>query len=430
LDSNYKWYVVGMLWLICFLNYADRVSVFSLFPLLQRELRLTPVQLGLLGSAFAWAYGLMAPVGGNVADAIRRKLVILGGLYVWSAIAVATSLAHGFRQLFCFMGAEGLGETFYQPASMSLISDYHGADTRSRAMGFHQTSVYVGTVAGGFFAGLIGERYGWRSSFVFFGALGIGLGFVLTRYIHEPLRGADGQGLSARGLVPELPGRIRIRDYLKMARSTPTALLLMGAFICANFVALVLLSWMPEYLYSKFKLSLAMAGLSATVFAQVASMVGSPLGGWLADLLRRRTPGGRMMVQAGAVLCGAPFVVLCGWTHRVGWALVALTAWGLCKGVYDSNIFASLYDVTPPEARGTAAGFMNMVGWLGGGGLAPVLIGYFSQRAGLGFAISCSAAVYVTAGLLLIIGIMWYIRGDASRIEKELARSNPLLRST
>src|SRR5205823_841243 len=95
-----------------------------------------------------------------------------------------------FPQLIFFRAAEGLGETFYYPASTSLISDYHGKPTRSRALGIHQTSVYAGTIAGGFFAGLIGQHYGWRWSFVVFGALGILLGFVLSRFLIEPARGA------------------------------------------------------------------------------------------------------------------------------------------------------------------------------------------------------------------------------------------------
>ena len=64
---------------------------------------------------------------------------------------------------------------------MSLLSDYHGKATRSRALGLHQTSVYIGTIAGGYFAGLVGQRYGWRWSFVVFGGLGILLGLVLRR---------------------------------------------------------------------------------------------------------------------------------------------------------------------------------------------------------------------------------------------------------
>ena len=83
-----------------------------------------------------------------------------------------TALATNFKQLLFFRAAEGLGETFYFPASMSMISDYHGKKTRSRAMGTHQTSVYIGTIAGGFFGGLISQFYGWRWSFIVFGGDG------------------------------------------------------------------------------------------------------------------------------------------------------------------------------------------------------------------------------------------------------------------
>ena len=124
-----------------------------------------------------------------VVDRVRRKTAILGGLYAWSAICLATVVSRNFRQLFAFRAAEGLGETFYFPASMSMLGDYHGRDTRSRAMGLHQTSVYVGTIVGGFFAGLIAERHGWRASFVVFGAAGILLGLVLSRSLIEPARG-------------------------------------------------------------------------------------------------------------------------------------------------------------------------------------------------------------------------------------------------
>lgn len=415
---RYAWYVVGMLWLIAFFNYADRQAIFSLFPLLQKEMHLSPVELGLLGSGFAWVYGISAPFAGNIVDRIRRKTAILGGLLAWSTIAILTSLAHSFRQLFGFMAVEGLGETFYYPASMSMISDYHGRKTRSRAMGFHQTAVYVGTIAGGAFAGLIGEHYGWRWSFIFFGGSGIVLAFVLIRLLREPKRGdADFRDVGS-GEDVRLAGRVSLGEFIRILRRTPTALLLMGAFVCANFVAMVLLSWMPKFLYDKFNLSLAMAGLSATLFVQLASVVGSPLGGWLADVLRKHTPGGRMIVQAVAVLCGAPFVLLCGRASSIGLVVFALTAWGLFKGLYDSNIFASLYDVIAPEARGTAAGFMNMVGWLGGGGTAPILIGYLAEREGLSPAISSTATVYIAAGALLIIAIVLFARRDVARVEQ------------
>lgn len=417
-SPRYKWYVVGMLWSVAFFNYADRQAIFSVFPLLEKEMGLTPIELGLLGSAFAWVYGLAAPLAGNLVDRIRRRSAVLGGLQVWSVICMATALARNFRHLFMFRAAEGLGETIYYPASMSMISDYHGRKTRSRAMGIHQTSVYVGTIGGGFFAGLIGQHYGWRWARIVFGALGMLLGIVLLRFLREPERGAaDFEDLGRRASAKK---HISIGEFFRIIWGTPTVLILLGAFMCSNFVAMVLLSWMPKFLYDKFHLSLAMAGLTATIFIQVASMVGSPVGGWLADFMRQRTPGGRMVVQATGVILGAPFVVLCGQTQSVAWLVVALIAWGFFKGLYDANIFASVYDVVRPEVRGTAAGFMNAIGWLGGGGTAPIVIGYIAQRSSLSAAISAAAIVYLLAGALLILGITLFVRRDSARMEAML----------
>jgi MFS family permease len=376
-----------MLWWIAFFNYADRQAIFSVFPLLKKEFSLDPVQLGLLGSSFAWVYGLSAPFAGALVDRLRRKSVILGGLHAWSLICMATGFSRNFGTLLFFRGAEGLGETFYFPASMSLLSDYHGQPTRSRGLGLHQTSVYIGTIAGGFFAGLIGQRYGWRWSFVVFGGLGILLGLALNKWLIEPNRSPTEPRPSGSGFL------------------NPTALLLMAAFLCANFVALVLLSWMPAFLHDKFNLGLAASGLAATLFVQLASMAGAPAGGWWADVLRRKMPGGRMLVQAIGLVAGAPFVLLCGWTRSVPLLIVALTAWGFFKGIYDANIFASIFDVIPADARGRAAGLMNMVGWLGGG-IAPVAVGYVAQKSSLSAAIMLTAGVYVLGALLLAAAVI------------------------
>jgi MFS family permease len=392
--ADYKWRVVAMLWTVSFFNYADRAALFTLFPLLEREMHLSPVQLGLLASSFAWMYGLLAPFSGNLVDRISRKKAVLGGLYAWSCIAACTSLSRSFHQLLGFMTAEGMGESLYYPASMSMISDYHGPQTRSRAMGLHQTSVYVGTIAGGFFAGLIGEHYGWRWSFLVFGGMGLILGLLLLKFLREPERSR-----SQDASVEAKPGLPAILKYIG---KSPAALLLLAGFCCANFVAMVLLSWMPKFLYDRFGLSVAVAGLSATLFIQLASMCGSPLGGWLADAVQQRRRGGRILVQAAALFCGAPFVLLCSVTRTPSILAAALTAWGLFKGLYDANIFASMFDVIPPEMRGSAAGIMNMTGWLIGGGLAPVTIGYLSQRVGLSAALGYTAGVYIIGGVLLL----------------------------
>jgi MFS family permease len=407
-DSNsYKWYIVWMLWCVSLFNYADRQAIFSLFPLLRRTMGLSGLQLGLLGSSFAWIYGVFAPLAGNLADRISRKTAILGGLCAWSAVCAGSATSANFTELVSFRGAQGLGESIYYPSAMSMISDYHGEATRSRAMGLHQTSVYAGTIAGGFFAALIGERYGWKVSVLIFGAVGVLLSLALGHFLREPARGAAEKDVNSSAKARGQEGRVSNLEFLRVIFTKPLALILMAAFACANFVAAVLLAWMPDFLYSSFHLSLAMAGLSAVVFVQVASVAGSLIGGWLADALHKRKASGRVLVQGIAVFAGAPFVWLCGATRSIRVLILGLMAWGVFKGLYDANIFASLYDVVPAEARGTAAGFMNMVGWAGGGGLGPAVIGFVAGRSSLGAAISLSAVVYILAGVLLSLPVLF-----------------------
>src|SRR5262245_17649108 len=171
-----KWTAVALLWFVCFFNYADRQAIYSVFPLLKTEMGLTDVQLGIVGASFMWVYAAAAPLAGIVGDRLARKTVIISGLIFWSAITVATALSTQYSHLVLYRALEGLGEAFYFPASMSMLSDYHGRDTRSRAMAIHQSSVYAGTIAGGTVAGAMGQEFGWRSGFYLFGTLGALLG--------------------------------------------------------------------------------------------------------------------------------------------------------------------------------------------------------------------------------------------------------------
>jgi len=408
---SYKWWVVFMLWFVCFLNYADRQAISAIFPKLEQEFGFSKTQLGLIGSAFMWVYAAGAPLAGLIGDRARRKDLILGGCMFWSFVTVITGKCANLWQFITVRASEGFGETFYFPASMSLVSDYHTPRTRSKALSFHQSSVYVGTVAGSWIAALLAQHWGWRSGFYLFGSAGMVLAVVLYFLLREPRRGQSEQSINATPLPP-LP----VRQCLRLVLVNRTANLLMLAFVGANFVATIFLAWAPTFLYEKFHFGLAAAGLSGTVFIQAASAVGAPLGGMAADWLARRIAGGRMIVQAFGLLSGAAFVFFVGATAYVSTLLVTMVCFGFCKGLYDSNIFASLYDTVEPRARSTAAGFMNAIGWAGGA-LGPVAVGYFathgkygSEVANMSHAISWAAGVYVVAGLILVIASLSMVR--------------------
>jgi MFS family permease len=404
--KNYKWAIVAMLWFVCFFNYADRQAIFSVFELLKSEMNLTDVQLGIVGAAFMWVYAGFGTIAGLIGDRLKRKPLIIGGLVFWSLITIATALSTRYSHLVLFRALEGFGEAFYFPASMSLISAYHGPETRSRAMSIHQSSVYAGTIAGGSVAGVLGQHYGWRSSFYLFGSLGVLLGMLLLLLLREPTRETSraSESLPARSEGTARATLTREFRTLIDLLTNPMVRVLTAVFIGANFVAMIFLTWMPSFLYRKFNLSLAMAGVSATAYLQIASVLGVLSGGVLADRLARRTTGGRMMTQAIGLALGVPFIFLAGWTVSVPIVIVALVGFGYFKGLYDANIWASLHDVVRPERRASAVGLMNSLGWIGGG-VAPVAIAAASERFGMSACISANSAIYLLIAILLVFGI-------------------------
>jgi MFS family permease len=405
MSGRYSWFVVAMLWFVCFFNYADRQAIFSVFPLIRVEMRLSEVQLGVIGGAFMWVYAASAPLAGLIGDRISRKALILGGLLFWSAVTLSTAFCQNYWQLVAVRAVEGLGESFYFPASMSLISDYHGHRTRSKAMSFHQSSVYVGTVAGATLAGYLGQHYNWRASFHILGWGGIVLALVLMTLLREPERGAADDALPPAGRTSIFRGIAEVFRH-------PMAPVLMGVFVGANFVAAVFLVWMPDFLFRKFSLTLSMAGFSSTAYLQVASVAGVVTGGMLADRFARTRPAGRMITQAIGLFAGIPFIFLTGWTTTVYAVVLAMTGFGFFKGMYDANIWASLYDVVPVERRATALGLMNSIGWLGGGG-APVIIAAMAGRYGMSASISAVSGVYLIVALLLVGGIALFMSSGA-----------------
>jgi MFS family permease len=268
-----------------------------------------------------------------------------------------------------------------------------------------------------------------------FGAAGVLLSLVLYRFIIEPTRGQSEEPRIDPHAVPDValdselerptdalqvlpyatPPSPAIRNWI----GKPSVWLLYLTFLGANFVSAIFLVWTPTFLVRKFKFELATAGLSGTVFIYLACAVGAPLGGILADHFRRRFVGGRMLVQAAGLTIGSAFVFLIGATHNVSTLLTAMTVYGFGKGLYDSNIFASLYDAVDPSARGTAAGMMNTIGWIGGA-LGPLYVGLFTQYGGgsqienMSKAIAATGAIYVVGAAILTSVAFVFIQKDST----------------
>jgi len=198
--STYPWLVVVLLLFVWMLNYLDRQVIFSIFPLLQAELHISTVQLGLLGTSFLWVYAFSSPLAGHFADRFGSKKMICLSLLVWSLITLLTGHVQGYGQLVVMRSLMGISEACYLPAGLAMIAAYHGTRTRSRAVSLHYSGTYLGTVLGGTLGGLIGTHHGWRSVFNIFGGVGVLYAFLLMSLLRNPSAETHAETPPAQGM--------------------------------------------------------------------------------------------------------------------------------------------------------------------------------------------------------------------------------------
>ena len=128
-----KWKIAAMLFAIAALNYGDRAAISSVYPLLRADLALSDVMLASIGSIFLWSYAVGSPIAGYLADRLSRTRILLVSLLAWSTVMALTGLVHSGVLLLAMRAFLGLAECAYLPASIALIADHHGPDTRATA---------------------------------------------------------------------------------------------------------------------------------------------------------------------------------------------------------------------------------------------------------------------------------------------------------
>jgi len=392
---TYRWELLFWLWLAFFFNQADRQVFSTVLPLIKADLQLSDVQSGWIATIFTAALAVTVPVAGYVGDIFNRARIISWSLFGWSLSTLLSGFGTSFGYLIGIRSvATGAGEAFYAPAANALIAEHHH-ETRGRAMAIHQTSLYVGVIASGLIAGWIGDHYGWRSAFWFFGAFGLALaGLTAWR-----LKSGGTACQRERASTP------RLHDVLAVL-GRPTVLLLVAAWACMVFVNIAYLTWMPTYLHEQFSLTLTHAGFSSMAYHHLGAFGGVILGGLVADRLAVRNPASRLQLQGLALFAGAPFLWMLGAQSGLGLLFAALAGFGFFRGIYDAGIYASLFEVIEPQLRASVIGLIIAIVYLFGA-LAPVLLGWMKGSVGLSLCFSSLAAVYAFGGAAALVAARW-----------------------
>jgi len=395
--TRQAWITVALLWPVALLNYLDR----QIFATMKQSIMAgvpdigTDSHFGDLMAVFLFVYGIFSPVGGYVADRFNRRWVIIASLGIWSAITWLTGHAQTYQQMWWARAIMGISEACYIPAALALIADFHHAGTRSRAVGIHQSGIYLGIICGGLGGYVADSRYGWRSGFQWFGLAGLVYAVVLLLFLkNAPRHRAED------GSVQRVPLFASLRSLF----SVGAFMLLVFYFTLPAMPGWVVKSWMPALLAETFHLGQGQAGVSATLWITLASLAGVLIGGVLADRWMRRTNRGHILVSAiGMGIC-IPALFGIGYAPTLGVAVACLILFGLGWGFFDANNMPILCQIIPPKLRATGYGFMNLAS-ITIGGLAVSRVGAMRDSGAapsLIFTV-CSLAAAVAVVLVLLI---------------------------
>lgn len=423
-------FALGVLLLINILNYADRYVLPAILPKIRADLGLTPVEEGLLGSSFLLVYAFATLPLGIWADRGIRKNIVALCVGIWSVATVLAGVTRSFIQLFSVRAILGIGEAGYGPASLSLLGDYFPKRQRGRILSFWSAGTLLGAAVGFTLGGLIADRLGWRWAFYVVGIPGLIAAFLSWRML-EPARGAseretEGEDTEVASSVGEAAhaahGGID-KDFWGAVRKLSrirTYWILVGALIFSFFTVGGTSFWLPTYCVDTFKLSVAQAGLLSGVVLVSSGLVGTLVGGWLADFMQRRRPEGRMIVAIIGFLMGAPLALSALLLH----SLVPFVSVFILAGVFlnfcTGPLNAVIQDVITPEIRATALGLSLLLAHLLGDAASPFIIGSIANGTSLSIAMLITAPTFLLlAGLVCLLGLKWVAK-DMRNMQEQL----------
>lgn len=395
----YPWLVVALLWVVALLNYMDR----QMLSTMQDAMKLDIVELqkaeafGALMAVFLWIYGIVSPFAGVVADRVSRKKLVVGSLFVWSAVTYLMGYASDFTQLYWLRALMGVSEALYIPSALSLIADWHEGKSRSLAIGIHMTGLYVGQAVGGFGA-TIAATFSWHSTFYWFGIIGIAYSVVLALLLHDKPKAAT--------IASPDPATLMKKESLwrglSVVLSTWAFWVILIYFAVPSLPGWATKNWLPTLFADSLGLEMAQAGPMSTITIAASSFVGVLLGGVLSDKWVLRNIRGRIYTSAIGLGMTIPALILLGFGHSVVAVVGAGMLFGIGFGMFDANNMPILCQIISAKYRATAYGIMNMVGVFAGAAVTQ-LLGKWTDGGNLGMGFAVLGGIVIVALVLQLV---------------------------
>jgi sugar phosphate permease len=391
------------------LNYVDRATLSVANKLIQDDLGIPVARMGLLLSAFLWAYAFsQLPIGGLIDRFGPRRLLGLG-LFSWSVAQAAGGLVNSFGVFIAARFALGVGEAPLFPGGARVVRDWFGIRERGMATGLLQSASSLGNFIAVPLLTFLMLRLSWRWMFFIVGASGVLLAVVWWIIHRDP---------SEVRLTPEEIRYLTEGDEnttskppsfaeWKQLFAHRTTWGMIAGFFGTIYTLWLYTGWLPYYLEHERHMTIAKVGIAAAI-PFFFGCVGAVAGGWLCDFLTRRgwTPiGGRKLLVScsliGLSLCTVGTVL----AQSNATALTFISVSLFLIYIASSSAWATVPVAAPSQYTASLGSIQNFGGYLGGA-LAPTVTGFIVQRTG-GFSqallLSAGISMFSAAAYLLLV---------------------------
>ena len=377
-----------ILFLLNLLNYIDRQVLYAVFPLLQKELSLTDMQLGVLASIFMAVYMCYAPLVGYFATRTPRRYWISASAILWSVATFACGIVKNYAALLTARGACGAGEAGFTTLAQPFLAEHYPKEKRATVLALFSLALPLGAALGYMLGGVLGARFGWRAAFWWVSIPGIVIGIFAFLGLKEPEE--QKQVVS-----------VKLADYMQLFKNK-RFLWICLAHAMVTFVMGGLSAWMPTYFTRYFGMEVGQAGVIFGTLVVLSGAAGTYVGGKLADYWLPRCQGAYYRVVKIGLL-GAFFLAWGGlFIAQIPLAIFCIGLAVACLFMPLGPIAAALVEVTKPEIRPMAFAVNIFIIHILGDALSPVLIGQGADLLGLKVAVVIALAVAVPIGYAAI----------------------------
>ncbi len=380
-----------------FVNYIDRYVIAGVQEQIKDEFHVSDAQIGSLAFFFLLTYMCASPFTGWLGDRFPRKPMIVVAALFWSTINLLTAYVHTFHDLNFRHAALGLGEATFGIFAPAILADFYPEDQRNRVLTIFNIAVPVGAALGYLTGGYVGQHFGWRMSFTVSAVPGIIIALLIAFVMREPERGASQTEKAKTDKA----------TVMSLARN-PAYLCAIGGYAMVTFTVGGLSYWMPAFLMRVDGRSQEQAGFLMGAITVVAGLVGTVVGGTIAQRWSRTNKGALYLVPAwsaglaffpAAVLFFGPVVL-----HTHVFTLPALAVALFLVFLGSGPVNAATVNAVQPGVRATALAGQILLIHLLGDAPAPTLIGAVSDRTNLSTGLGATLIALLVACVIFSIG--------------------------